>query len=255
MILLLDLGNSRLKYCLADADHRVISDTLHSLVFDVRGGALLEAIEEYTGPAAQIERIVMASVAPQARTRKLSQVCQTHWGVDVQALYTLERCHGLLNGYRDHTQMGVDRWLALLGARTLLPGRSLCVVDAGSALTVDVLRVGEDGRPDRHCGGLIASGARDVGDLFDEIRPSAPSTPFGRSTAECLAVGQELLLAASPLGFLKGRLAELGLHGKGAVEMVLTGGGVSTLMQAWGLQGALAGDLVFRGMLAAMDEQ
>ena len=35
--------------------------------------------------------------------------------------------------------MGVDRWLAILGAQHLMPNLNLIIVDAGTATTVDIL--------------------------------------------------------------------------------------------------------------------
>ena len=62
-------------------------------------------------------------------------------------------CKGITNEYAQPEQLGCDRWAALIGARSLLDRGSLCVVDCGTAITVDALT--ED---DRFLGGIIFPG-------------------------------------------------------------------------------------------------
>ena len=56
------------------------------------------------------------------------------------------------NAYRQAEKLGADRWMALLAAAELTGGDQV-VIDAGSAITVDLLRA--DGR---HLGGAILPG-------------------------------------------------------------------------------------------------
>jgi type III pantothenate kinase len=61
---------------------------------------------------------------------------------------------GITNLYEQPAQLGADRWLALIGARSLCAG-PLVVATAGTATTVDAL----DGQ-DRFLGGYILPGLR-----------------------------------------------------------------------------------------------
>ncbi|MCP3690402.1 MAG: type III pantothenate kinase, partial [Gammaproteobacteria bacterium] len=67
-------------------------------------------------------------------------------------LLAQQRCGSVVNGYSSPESMGVDRWLALLGAADVEQHDAI-VVDAGSAITVDLLR--GDGQ---HLGGAILPG-------------------------------------------------------------------------------------------------
>jgi type III pantothenate kinase len=58
---------------------------------------------------------------------------------------------GVRNAYRQPEKLGVDRWLALVAARQDL--QPVCVVDCGTAITLDLL----DGEG-QHLGGLICPG-------------------------------------------------------------------------------------------------
>ncbi|WP_396588511.1 type III pantothenate kinase [Bermanella sp. R86510] len=60
---------------------------------------------------------------------------------------------GLSNSYSDPHKMGVDRWLAMLAVWHRQPRKAHIVVDAGTALTMDI--VDEFGR---HVGGYICPG-------------------------------------------------------------------------------------------------
>jgi type III pantothenate kinase len=49
--------------------------------------------------------------------------------------------------------LGADRWVALIGARKAHPGRALCIVNIGTAMTIDLIDVAG-----RHRGGSITPG-------------------------------------------------------------------------------------------------
>ena len=105
---------------------------------------------------------------------------------------------GLVNGYRDPSQLGVDRWLAMRAALTRQPG-PWCVVDAGTATTIDLVAAGG-----QHLGGVIIPGPtlmgsalrRETGDL-DRLAGAVdpPGSPAdhdsfgGRDTGTAISLG------------------------------------------------------------------
>ncbi len=62
-------------------------------------------------------------------------------------------CAGLSNSYEDVHKMGVDRWLAMLAVWQRQPDQTHIVIDAGTAITLDII----DGFG-RHVGGYICPG-------------------------------------------------------------------------------------------------
>ncbi|MBV8145885.1 MAG: type III pantothenate kinase [Gammaproteobacteria bacterium] len=60
---------------------------------------------------------------------------------------------GVRVGYPEPWRLGVDRFVAAVGAHALFPGMPLCVVGVGTAMTIDL--IGADGR---HRGGAIIPG-------------------------------------------------------------------------------------------------
>ena len=69
---------------------------------------------------------------------------------------------GVTNGYDDWQKLGVDRWLAMLAAYHAKP-LACCVVDCGTAVTVDMLN--DKGQ---HLGGYIVPG-------IDKLQHSLPA--------------------------------------------------------------------------------
>ena len=146
MILLLDIGNTRIKWArleggkLGRMDGRVHAD-------EQLPQAIAAAFE---GPAPS--RVVMCNVAGPLVGKALSDFCQEHFKLNPEILISsAERC-GVKSGYTDPVRLGADRWAAVIGAYSRFGG-PVCVMDAGTAITVDAV----DGSG-QHRGGLIAPG-------------------------------------------------------------------------------------------------
>lgn len=132
MRLLVDLGNTRLKWAVSNPGWDIGAATLR----DGDVAALLdEAWSELPVPVA----VVAASVASQTANDALDRWVHDHWRVGVHRVRSQAAQLGVINRYADPTALGADRWAALLGARAELPDRAVCVVDCGTALTVDAL--------------------------------------------------------------------------------------------------------------------
>ena len=73
--------------------------------------------------------------------------------VNVELVLPSKKHSNLTIAYETPSELGVDRFLAMLGAIDNFPSTNLLVIDLGSALTIDI--VNEDGI---HKGGLIMPG-------------------------------------------------------------------------------------------------
>ncbi len=129
MILAVDAGNSRVKWALHDG--RVF----------VRDGwvtlADLAALDAQWAALPAPSSIVIANVAGDevaGQLRKFSGRWQTlpRWAASTRSQA------GVSNRYEEPSQLGVDRWAALIGARSLCSDPCV-VVNAGTATTVDAL--------------------------------------------------------------------------------------------------------------------
>ena len=94
----------------------------------------------------------LASVLDTTRQAELEQCLARQFDTAVTRFVSVAKALGVTNGYRQPERLGVDRWMTLLAAREMLPGDCV-VIDAGSAITLDLLRA--DGQ---HLGGAILPG-------------------------------------------------------------------------------------------------
>ena len=129
MNLLIDAGNTRVKWGLHDG-----------AVWHARGAvptATPEALEAALAVQPVPARVMGANVAGASVALAVGRLCAA-WKRTPGWLVPGIEAGGVRNAYLDPTQLGPDRWAALIGARTLHTGAAL-VVTAGTATTVDVL--------------------------------------------------------------------------------------------------------------------
>ncbi|RYG63124.1 type III pantothenate kinase, partial [bacterium] len=147
MTLLIDIGNTRIKWARlrgsvpgAQKSARLVGD----------GAAQFRGLLE---GAKQGETVLAVNVAGLRAERALRRAARSA-GVHAPEFALSERnAAGVRNGYREPWRLGADRWIAVLGARHSLGEHPACVVDVGTALTIDVV----DARG-LHRGGLIVPG-------------------------------------------------------------------------------------------------
>ena len=80
---------------------------------------------------------------------------------DVKLVEPLKQFGKLTLSYDDPSKLGVDRFLAMLGALARFPDSPLLVIDAGSAVTFDVID-----NKGMHQGGLIMPGIKTLRESF-----------------------------------------------------------------------------------------
>ncbi len=230
----LDVGNSSAKWRLLRGEAVVARGRYASGDRGARQ-ALLESTQT-------LDCIWISSVASAEAEDELSRLLVARWGVQPWFARTPARSGELVNSYADPSRMGVDRWLAMLGAWRRQPGR-LCVVDAGSALTIDL--VAPDGG---HEGGYIIPGPAlmERALLLDTDRVRfAEDVDYrlspGTSTAEAVRHG----IAVAQAGALALVLRRSAVK---ASELVFCGGGGELLMALADSGGKYVPDLVFEGL-------
>jgi type III pantothenate kinase len=231
---LVDLGHSRVKWARMESGTRFGS---------VRTGA----IEEFLACAESAEErsVVLAAVAPEATVRSVIGTLDDAGVSSVRV--SLSR--SLLPVAPAYDTLGVDRWLAFNAAWRLAPG-PLCVIDVGTAATVDV--VDERGV---HRGGWILPGLETsrAGLLARAPGlngPSASSQPWSApavSTAQALERG----LLLQQIGALRLAIEATAEALDCAPRVVLTGGGAAAVQSGLDVDGTQP-DLVLLGLALAV---
>jgi type III pantothenate kinase len=235
-VLLLDAGNTRLKWGLHDGARWLAQDTLEY----ARIAELPRAVAARGTPAHALganvagERVAAAVGAALAALR-----IPLTWNTSGH-----EQC-GVRNSYGDPAQLGADRWAAAIGAHTLF-GAAAVVVNAGTAITVDALTA--DGV---FLGGLILPGLTLMRDALAEGTAQLPRADgtfafFPASTADAIASGA--LNAAC--GAIERMADYLEASGGVAPVLLLSGGDAAQLAPHLAAETRLVDNLVLEGLRA-----
>lgn len=196
-ILLMDAGNSRLKW--AELNGRKMRH-VQARAWPAGDPSLLvlRALRTSGAPDA----VYVCNVAGPAVKRSIEAACRQLGCPRPVWVRSASRWKALRNGYDEPWRLGADRWVALIGAEARFPGEALCLVSVGTALTVDFL----DTRA-RHRGGLIIPGpalmsasleARTAG-IRRRARGGTGASRravFTRNTRQALTQGARLACAA-----------------------------------------------------------
>ncbi len=202
----------------------------------------------------KFDQIHLASVADEQTTNKLLQDIQHDQpAARLTQLFTLPQLDGLTNAYVDFRQLGVDRWLTLV-AGFFNYDQDLMIVDAGSAITLDLLS-----QQQGHLGGAIIPGLQTNLERFKGFFPYldyaaaeiAITDRPGRSTAECV----HLLQPQDRLSHLYGLLADWQQLLQPPVTILLCGQDAGIIAEGLAGEFELVSDLVFQGMLKQVELQ
>ncbi|WP_028535813.1 type III pantothenate kinase [Paludibacterium yongneupense] len=232
MKLLIDAGNSRVKWALHDAD-----------AWRAEGWVENEAIAELAQAWRDfpVSRVIAASVAGPAVAAALQAVapCEVEWVRSEASRF------GVRNHYHDPAEQGVDRWLAVLAAHERCRG-DVIVACAGTALTVESLT--EDGD---YLGGLIAPGFRLMltslaAGTAQLARPAGAVVDFPRGTEDALASGAMAALAGA-IERARDVLAQQ--TGRARPMVLLTGGDAREIAPCLAAPLEIVDNLVLQGLL------
>ncbi|MEJ2362567.1 MAG: type III pantothenate kinase [Gammaproteobacteria bacterium] len=239
-ILLVDLGNTRLKWATCDG-------TLprHSEVRDHREQELAAVLDASWNAMPPPGQVLVASVADSERKAALSGWMQRRWSLSPEFLVSPSSGQGLTNAYAQPERLGCDRWAAMVAAFHLA-GSAVCVVDCGSAVTLDA--VAADGQ---HLGGLILPGLTAMQSALTRhtaLSPIALAKPanilLGRSTQEGISLG----ITRAVVALIQQTLADLQQHSGIQASCYLTGGDAGRIEPLLSIPCQQEPDLVLQGL-------
>lgn len=246
MRLLLDLGNTRLKWALqAQPDGWLARGAV-----DWQEDVATELESAWAG-LPRPGPVIAASVVDAVREAQVAAVvehvfaCTPHW------LRTPASACGVRNAYAEPERLGVDRFLAMVAAHA--DGHAPCVLaGVGTALTLDALAA--DGR---HLGGLIAPGPslmqQSLLGATARVRPERPGEilELADNTADAVASGCWQAAAALIERFTARIAPRFGT----SPELILGGGDAARLLPLLSLPARLSQDGVLRGLVVWANAQ
>lgn len=249
--LLLDIGNSRLKWGVLEdgAIHRtghIAQDAIKSQGLSALTSKLPRGVDT----------VLASNVAGPSFATRLSGVVGMHCGCDLQFAHSEKQACGITNSYRQPRRMGVDRWVAMIGAWAEV--QAACViVDAGTAVTIDVLD--DEGQ---HLGGQIFPGVALMTSVLasqtSDISPVLPRrtaqasgmSMFASSTSRAVEQGS----INAVVGAIERALWTLDDNGY-APEVFLTGGDASRILGSLDEEALHRPNLVLQGLAQLLESR
>lgn len=229
-ILLVDIGNSRIKYawCNNQGEYTQIEHA--------------EAQRDLVRLIQNATEVWAASVKSQPKNEYLQQAAnaariQCHW------VQTESERFGIQCAYQHYSTLGVDRWLSVI-AVSQITSQPAAIISFGTAITCDFVHNNE------HLGGWIAPGfslmrdgivARADNVFADNTFPE--KLEIGLNTQSCVNMG---CLAAAQ-GIYMAAKQQLALRGQ-AERIFVTGGGKSILSSIQDQKIEMVDNLVIQGL-------
>jgi len=249
--LLLDIGNSRIKWGLLDdgSIHRT-GHIAHDRIQDKGLAALTSKLPR------RVDTVLASNVAGTSFATRLSGVIGMHCHGNVRFARSEKEACGVTNSYRQPRRLGVDRWVAMIGAWAEV-GSACLVVDAGTAVTIDALDTNGE-----HLGGQIIPGvslmagslAARTSDIPNIQRRAAGQHSgthmFASTTAG--AVGQGALNAVT--GAVE-RAARAARRDYGDATIILTGGDASRILKSLDDEAIHRPHLVLEGLAQLLERR
>jgi type III pantothenate kinase len=242
MVLLIDIGNTRIKWARL-VQGRIGEQSAAAHTDWTRDDFIQQVLS--SGPRA--ERVFIGNVSGQ-RMADLARAAIVHaWQIEPRFVHSPAAQAGIRNAYPEPAKLGVDRWLAMLGARAIEP-RPLCVVSVGTAMTIDGLDASG-----QHLGGVIVPGPElMVSSLLKNTSDIAQRAAGGQARDELFAdntLGAIQQGAVQALAALVERALDTLRKQLGQPPvLLLTGGGSARVQAAIHSPGREIPDLVLRGL-------
>jgi type III pantothenate kinase len=232
MRLLIDAGNTRVKWALVDGDNWLQSGVLpihHS-----------DELPQHIADLSKVRQVWVSNVAGEVVAQQIRDFSLAK-GAECHFIVAQPFQCGVRNSYPSPSQLGSDRWAALIAAWYLLRENCL-VVNSGTATTVDTLST-----EGVFLGGLILPGLDLMGRSLAAATAqlgdaSGKQVLYPTNTAEAIYNG---VLQAS-CGAVE---RQYHLLGDVRVTILLSGGGADALQKNLSMPTRIVDNLVLQGLL------
>lgn len=226
-LLAIDAGNTRVKWGLFDAAGNLLETN----------ACLHEDLANANFPTTS--KTIISNVAGKTIAEKIKAKLTNC--SDIEWLISQQNACGVFNGYETPSQLGTDRWAALIGAWHLKKS-SCIVVNAGTAITIDALIA------NNHCaefmGGVILPGVNLMQNSLHLGTAKLPKMsgslnlknlivnahlPLGKNTTQAIQCGS----LAAILGAIKHIQTAVTKQTQQAPIIILSGGDANLISQTF----------------------
>jgi type III pantothenate kinase len=236
MNLLIDMGNTRLKWAVAGNGHFNVGQPL------LNGQINRQELIVHWKKIARPHLIAISCVGKIQLLALVQSVALELWfDINIIVAKSEALAFGVTNAYPQPGLLGVDRWLSLISAWQTYQ-RPACIVDCGTAITVDMIDA-----EGRHQGGLISPGLMLMQkslaygtEALSVCKTNEPITALSNHTQGAIYNGT--LMAA--IGLIEHVMASY----PNPTQLILTGGDAGLIAGQLGIPYIVDADLVLRGL-------
>lgn len=245
MNLLIDIGNSRIKWCLYENAEKIygLSGSMHN-DSTVQQELFSAAWCDLASPdSVLVSNVCGSDVAGSLRTWAYKQ-----WQIETRFVQTEASSHGVQNAYADFHKLGIDRWLAIIAAwhKYRDNHHAICVVDCGTATTIDGISASG-----QHLGGYIFPGYSMMQEVLvsktsaiNMITETVPSGDFSNTTEQAVNNGCYLATIATIDNIVVSMKKKFGPE----LACIITGGVAKLVVKQLETEFAYEPDLVLQGL-------
>lgn len=248
VVLLIDVGNSSVKWSLLNiTDSNNLSEMSQQQYPEkISASFFVETWVALDKPVA----VFVSCVANKQVWQSLEQACNQLWDVQVNKIISAKEKYGIVNAYTQASELGSDRWCAMIGAYHETSS-DVIVVDCGSAITIDVITHSEETNSARHLGGYILPGIammrKSLGTGTADVKVSesnlTPELTPASTTTGC--VDSAIYLAAVKL--IEAVFEQQSKQSKN-MQCLITGGDAAAVADLLSIKYIMKPDLVLRGL-------
>jgi type III pantothenate kinase len=240
MKLLIDIGNTRVKFAFLESGRLADSQTFTRSKTGIKAG-LNSHFKNVDG----IEAIFVANVAGDKIATQLTEWAEKKWQITPTFVASEKKRFGVTNAYPKPEVLGVDRWLSLIAARQHAR-MATCIIDCGTAITVDIVT-----KYGLHQGGMILPGLSlmreslitGTSDLTETLAESEFKT-LAINTQSAIQTGTLYTVTAT----IDRLMSDLKDQFKNRIRFIITGGDAEVIRPILPANIAHYPDIVLKGL-------
>jgi type III pantothenate kinase len=236
MYLLIDIGNTRIKWQQRDDKDILLTDSI--------------LVEEFMdidfSSNKSIDKVIVSNVNHSIVLDKLKEILSKFKCPIIETKPISNEY--LINDYEDHKTLGIDRWLTALGAWKLYQ-RPLLVINAGTAITIDLVELDKESKP-HFKGGMILPGVA-ISLAVLNNSTNLIDTEIGKSHYPSLNTKDAVTTGI--ITSIQGAVNLVCRKLPSSLPILLTGGDANLIFEQaeddWKSRIKLEGDLIFEGLM------
>jgi len=237
--ILVDIGNSRSKYCCADSNNINCLTQITAVDNESFNQCFFER------HFINAEKVIVANVSSDLLTSNLKCWCNRRNLAYIEVKSEESRGR-VTSAYEKPQQLGVDRWLTLLATAELYPNKSVLIIDVGTATTIDLLD-----SSGQHLGGWILAG---ISTLFNSVLKETNKVNATITNDASLAFGSNTssnvnnACWAATVGLIEQAISQAKEELNQLDEIIITGGNSKEIEKLTSAKLTQIDELIFYGL-------